>query len=116
MIQADIFDWVPPAPQSILGPRDGETFNAKQDTKRLNKQAVAVWEAMSDGRWYSLEELQDKLHKLHPDKHFPITSISARTRDFRKACYGCTRETLEATRLDNGLWRYRLHPEKRIGA
>jgi len=113
MMEPDLFSWTSPAPQSILGDRAGISFDKKLDRKRLNKQAIAVWEAMADGRWYSLEELQAKLRLIFPDKHFPITSISARTRDFRKPCYGCSDETMESVRLDSGLWRYRLYPEKR---
>lgn len=113
MIQTNIFDWKPSAPESIKGDRGGLSFNRSLDGKRLNKQAQAVWEAMADSRWYSLEELQTKLHGMFPDRHFPITSISARTRDFRKSIYNCKHETLDSVRLDNGLWRYRLNPEKR---
>ena len=114
MIQKSLLDYRPPAPESVKGDRDGSSFNRKKDGKRLNKQAMAVWEAMSDGRWYSYEELQAKLHRMFPEKHFPITSIAARTRDFRKPIYSCTYETMDSVRLDNGLWRYRLNPEKRL--
>jgi biotin operon repressor len=106
MIQPDLLSWTPPAPQSILGDRHGVTFDHKSDVKRLNKQAQAVWEAMADGRYYSLRELADKTG-------YPEASISARIRDFRKAEFGGRFETVETVPVHRGLFRYKLHPEKR---
>lgn len=116
MIQPELFSWVPPPPEALKGDRDGSSYVRKQDLKRLNEQAQAVWDAMSDLRWYSLEELKAKLERLHPEKQFPITSISARQRDFRKNIFGGTHETVETVRVSKGLFRSRLHPEKRLDA
>lgn len=116
LAQPNLWDWTPPPPKEILGDRDGQSYVRKQDLKRLNEQAQAVWDAMSDLRWYSLEELKAKLERLHPEKQFPITSISARQRDFRKSIFGGTHETVETVRVSKGLFRSRLHPEKRLGA
>lgn len=107
MIQTSLFDYTPPAPQSILGDRQGDSYDRKLDLKRLNKQAQVVWDVMSDGNWHTLAE-------LHVLTGYPESSISARCRDFRKGIYGCNEETMESKRVSKGLWRYRLHPEKKL--
>ena len=99
MMQPDLLDWQPLSPQSILGDRAGETFNHKRDVRRLNAQAQRVWDAMSDGRWWSLSELAAKTSD-------PEASISARLRDFRKPCFGG--HTVEQVYIRRGLHRYRL--------
>jgi len=98
-MQPDLLDWTPPPPQSILGDRAGETFNHKRDVKRLNAQAQRVWDAMSDGRWWSLRELADRCGD-------PEASISARLRDFRKPSFGGFK--VEQVYIRRGLHRYRL--------
>ena len=108
MQQADLLDWKPPSPQTILGDRGGESFDHKRDVRRLNAQAQRIWDCMADGKWRSLSEI----HDITGDRE---ASISARLRDFRKSCFGCTRETMESVHVKNGLWRFRLHPEKRLG-
>lgn len=107
MIQPSLFDYKPPAPQSILGDRDGSTFDPKRDLKPLNKQAQAVWDAMVDGKWHTLAELSKATG-------YGECSVSARTRDFRKEEFGCVPETMESEILFGRTWHYRLHPEKRL--
>ena len=93
MIQPSLLDWTPP---QILGPRDGETFDAKRDGKRLNAQAAHVFRLMQDGRWRTLAEIAEATG--HPE-----ASVSARLRDFRKVGY-----TVEREYVSKGLWRYRV--------
>lgn len=93
MIQPDLLSWVPPA---ILGQRDGETFDAARDGKRLNAQASDVFRLMQDGKWRTLSEIADATG--HPE-----ASVSARLRDLRKVGYTVDREY-----VSRGLWRYRV--------
>lgn len=83
----------------ILGPRDGSTFNAAKDTGRLNRQAQLVFDVMRDGGWYTLAELSARTGQ-------PEASVSARTRDFRKARFGS--HTVERRRRSAGTFEYRL--------
>lgn len=83
------------------GTRGGETFDADRDGNRLNKQARAVWAAMRDGKWRTLEEIETITGHPQP-------SISARLRDFRKPKYGA--HTIDREYLGHGLWIYRLTP------
>ena len=106
MIQADIFSWQPPAPETIKGDRHGETFDRERDAKRLNAQAQRIWNCMVDGKWRSLAEIA----AVTGDRE---ASISARLRDFRKPCYGFSRETMESVYVSRGLWRYKLHIDGR---
>lgn len=94
MIQPDLLSWVPPA---ILGQRDGETFDAKRDGKRLNAQAADVFRLMRDGKWRTLAEIAAATD--HPE-----ASVSARLRDFRKASSGGM--TVERRYISKGLWKY----------
>ena len=79
--------------------RDGETYVHALDGVRLNEQQQRVWDVMVDGCWRTLE----RIHELTGD---PITSISARLRDFRKARFGS--HAIKRRRLDRGLHEYRL--------
>ena len=96
MMQPSLFDYVPPA---ILGDRDGSTFDATRDRKRLNKQAQDVFNLMKDGEWRDLSHIA--LVTDHPE-----ASVSARIRDLRKPKFGGY--TVERRRLDGGLFVYRL--------
>lgn len=78
---------------------DGETFDEEKDGERLTRQLDQVREAMSDGNWYTLEELHEKTG-------FPVSSISARIRDLRKEKNGSY--LVEDKRSSNGTWIYRL--------
>lgn len=78
---------------------DGATYQPSKDRKRLNRQYQAVWDAMADGRWYTLQD-------LHNATGYPEASISARMRDFRKPRNGG--HDVEHRRGDAGVWFYRL--------
>jgi hypothetical protein len=87
----------------------GRTYEAKLDAQRLGAQLTRVLQAMSDGRWRTLSEIQahifDTLKKRDPE-----ASISARLRDIRKL-YG--EPAMESRRRVedgvDGLWEYRSH-------
>ena len=69
------------APVKTAGPRDGETFEATKDEKRLNHQAEIVWNLMRDGEWRTLQEISARTKA-------PEASVSARLRDLRKEDFG----------------------------
>lgn len=95
-MQPSLLDWVPP---SILGDRDGSTFDRKRDGARLNGQAEDVFRLMRDGEWRTLRTIAEETG--HPE-----ASVSARLRDFRKPHLGGF--TVERQRLDGGAWAYRV--------
>lgn len=82
----------------------GETYDPKQDERRLKGQALAVFTFLkSHVGWHSLADL--RIATGHPE-----ASISARLRDFRKRSFGS--HTIEARRHTGGLWVYRLAETK----
>jgi hypothetical protein len=87
----------------------GRTFSADLDAKRLGAQLTRVLQAMSDGKWRTLAELQAHI-LVTMGKRDPEASISARLRDIRKL-YG--EEAMESRRRTedgvDGLWEYRSH-------
>lgn len=85
------------------GHRDGATYEAPFDYTRLNRQARLVWEAMIDGRPRSLAEIAAITGQ-------PEASVSARLRDFRKEKFGL--HEVQRSRIDGGLFRYRLVPRQ----
>lgn len=88
-------EWTPPEPPRY----GGFTFDANRDSHRLNAQCRRVRDAMIDGAWRSLAEIET----LTGD---PQASVSARLRDLRKAAFG--RHTVERQYIGDGLWHYRL--------
>lgn len=87
------------APQNILGDRDGETFHAPRDRKRLNAQCQSIYNLMADGRWRTLTQISAAT--CHPE-----ASCSARLRDLRKNRFGGY--TVERRYIERGLYSYRL--------
>ncbi len=74
------------------------------DFVRMGRQRSEIWEAMLEGRWVTLAELENATG--HPQ-----ASISARLRDFRQAKFGA--HTVERRRRYGpacGTWEYRLTP------
>lgn len=96
MEQFSIFDYQPPKANF-----SGETYSPSRDFVRLNKQAQAVFEAMKDGQWRTLNEISFITHA-------PESSISARLRDFRKERFGS--HTVSRRHVKNGLHEYQLIP------
>jgi len=70
--QGDLLSWSSPDSD-----RHGRTFDRELDGKRLNGQALRVYEAMIDGVYRTLREI----HDITGD---PEASISSRLRDFDK--------------------------------
>lgn len=99
MNQPSLFSWTPLV---ILGPRDGQTFEPKRDTVRLNEQAQDVFNFLSDNCWHTLREAHERTG--HPE-----ASISARIRDLRKLKFGGFK--IEKRYIENGLWQYRMVSE-----
>ena len=84
---------------------DGSTYVPEFDRARLNAQQVRVFDATSNGQWFTLGEIQDAtwLRTGHRD---PEASVSARLRDLRKI--GCTVERRRRGDPKAGLWEYRV--------
>lgn len=78
---------------------DGPTFSAALDGERLTTQFHRVEHALSDGRWWTLRDLQQAVGGSE-------AGISARLRDLRKQRFGG--RTVERRRVSGGLWEYRL--------
>lgn len=95
MDQNDLFGQTPPK-------FDGKTYEPAHDGIRLNAQLKRVYDAMSDGQWRTLPEIE----AVTGDGQ---ASISARLRDLRKPKFGehevSRRRRGEAKR---GLFEYRL--------
>lgn len=87
--------------EHLLGHRDGETYDAKRDRARLNRQALAVYDLMQDQRWRTLAEIAERTHE-------PEASVSARLRDLRKPRFGAY--VVEREYAGDGQWRYRVLP------
>lgn len=81
---------------------DGSTYDAKRDSNRLGDQYLRVLNAMSDGKWHTLNELSEQTGD-------GIASISARLRDMRKERFGSHK--VEREYVGGGLFQYRLTRE-----
>lgn len=92
-----LFDLPPEAPTF-----PGSTFDAAQDSARLQTQAGVVFECMKSGAWLTLREIEEVTH-------FPQASISARLRGFARWCArnGKGRWEMSSRRRSKGTWEYR---------
>ena len=91
------------------GHRDGKTYEAEFDYRRLNRQARLVYDAMCDGSWRSLKDIADKTGQ-------PEASISARLRDLRKPRFGKLIVERKRHLIFPGVWLYRLAIEAVMAA
>ena len=82
---------------------NGSDYNPVRDDARLTGQLLRVWEAMRNGQWKTL----DQISQLTGD---PAASISAQLRHLRKPRFGA--HTVEKEYVNNGLYRYRVIPNK----
>ena len=82
----------------LAGDRDGETFTAA-DRPRLDGQMLRVYEAMSDGKWHRVEDLEESTGDNW-------ASISARVRDLRKQKFGGY--NVERRSDGGGVFSYRM--------
>ncbi len=85
--------------QKLQGDRGGETFERKRDRRRLDGQALRVFEAIKDGKWYTLQQIALAAK-------CPEASASARLRDFRRPEF--LNAKVEREYVSNGLHKYRL--------
>lgn len=77
----------------------GEDYRPMRDDVRLTGQLMRVWDVVSSGSWYTL----DQLSMLTGD---PQASISAQLRHLRKPRFGA--HQVEKEYRGNGLYRYRV--------
>lgn len=95
--QLDLIDWTPPSNRF-----DGSTYNHTADSERLTGQIKLVHDAMIDGKWRTLAEIEAITHA-------PQASISARLRDLRKPRFQChIVERRARGERERGLFEYRL--------
>ena len=78
---------------------DGKTYVRAFDHGRLTGQKKVVFEVLSDGRWWTLAELEE-------ETGFPQASISARIRDLRKPEFGGYK--VLGRRRTTATWEYKL--------
>ena len=60
---------------------DGHHIDQKKDAPRLTRQLKKIVEIVTDGAWYTVDE-------IHARTEFPHASISAQLRNLRKAKFG----------------------------
>lgn len=80
-------------------PIDGDTYDRKQDGKRLLSLLERVKLIMLSGSWCTLKELKDETGGTE-------SSVSARVRDLRKEKFGGYE--IERKRIVGGLHAYRM--------
>ncbi len=83
---------------------DGADYEPARDDARLTSQLRRIWNVISDGRWYSLEDISQGAGA-------PTPSVSAQLRHLRKPRFGAHR--IERRHRGRGLYEYRLadrHP------
>ena len=80
---------------------NGSDYDPVLDDIQLSGQLLRVFEAMEDGRWWTLRDLSDSVGE-------PPASVSAQLRHLRKPRFGS--HTVEKESLGGGLFKYRLIP------
>lgn len=81
---------------------NGDVYDPAQDDERLRKQIGRVWDAMRDGKWLTLSEIE----VITGD---PQASISAQLRHLRKSRFGSHQiEKRHRGERAAGLWEYQL--------
>jgi hypothetical protein len=78
---------------------DGSDYNHKRDSPRLSTQFERIKSLMLDGRWRTLQEIEDQLH-------YPQASISAQLRHMRKPRFGGY--IVQKQHLGAGVFSYRV--------
>ena len=101
--QLDLLAWEAPAIPNLHF--SGSTYDSALDCTRLSDQQRRVWDAVQDGRWYTLREVAN----ITDD---PEASVSARFRDFNNHEYLSQVFIMESERVPGsekrGHWRYRV--------
>lgn len=78
---------------------NGADYNRKRDDERLTGQLKRIYDAIRDGEWRTLGQIEE----LTGD---PQPSISAQLRHLRKKRFGS--HTIERRHVEHGLYQYRL--------
>jgi len=78
---------------------NGADYKPDRDNPRLTGQLLRIWEAVSDGRWYTLKDIAVRTGDPEP-------SISAQLRHLRKPRFGG--HIVEREYVANGLYQYRV--------
>lgn len=78
---------------------NGADYDPGRDNRRLGPQLQRVKDFMSDGNWWSLEEIARGTND-------PVTSVSAQLRHLRKKRFGGF--TVERKHEGGGFYRYRV--------
>jgi len=78
---------------------NGADYNPDRDNTRLTGQLLRIWDAVSDGRWYTLKDIAVRTGDPEP-------SISAQLRHLRKPRFGG--HIVEREYVANGLYKYRV--------
>lgn len=84
-------------------PTPAASYDHARDGHRLECQRQRVFDLMSNGEWWSPEQLEAATG-------YRWASISARTRDFRKARYGG--HIVNRRCIGGGCWEYQLVVKK----
>jgi hypothetical protein len=94
---------------------DGPTYVAEHDEERLTGQLHRVYAVMSNGAWWSLEELAAEILRT-TGHHDTPAAISARIRDLRKKRFGQFPVASKRRRQASvGWWEYRIAGERGSG-
>ena len=81
---------------------DGSDYEHEHDFVRLSGQIQRVYDAIKDGDWYTLDEI----NKITGDPH---ASISAQLRNLRKKRFGSySIEKRYKGNRSRGLWEFKL--------
>ena len=81
---------------------DGSNYEHEHDYARLSGQIQRVYDAIKDGDWYTLDEI----NKMTGDPH---ASVSAQLRNLRKERFGShVIEKRSRGNRSTGLWEYSL--------
>lgn len=87
---------------------NGPNYDPAKDRDRLSGQILAIFDAISDGSWKTLGEIEEITK-------YGQASISAQLRHLRKERFGG--HTIEKRRRGSeisGLWEYRLLPNRAL--
>jgi len=83
----------------------GAEYEADRDMARLSSQLGRIWCIVKDGKWRTLEQLQQDVNFVW-GRFDPLPSISAQLRNLRKPKFGGYR--VERRHVGGGLFEYRL--------
>lgn len=98
--QATIFDAIAESEAATAHLRfNGADYIAERDNPRLGAQIARVFEAMKDGQWRTLRQIESMTGD-------PAPSVSAQLRHLRKTRFGA--HTVNRRHLGVGVYQYQL--------